>query len=229
MNQITLPKTLTPRTVASRPSRLVVKAAASAKKGGEFAGGMVGSSAPFENFDPMNFTKGASPNKLKLYREAELTHGRVSMVASAGFIVAENFNPFFNGSIKGPAIGHFQQLPTTFWVIVLSAIGLAEFVRLSKGWVNPAEGKGLWTLREDYTPGSIGWDPLGLKPTDAAELEKMQLRELNNGRLAMFSIAGMVAQELITGKELFNLEDDGLLNDANCPPGVICSILENSG
>lgn len=228
MNKLALTKNLTPRTtVASRSSRLVVKSAATSKD--DPLAGLAGSTAPFENFDPMGLSKGASPNKIKLFREAELTHGRVSMVASLGFIVAENFNPFFDGAIKGPAIGHFQQLPPTFWGIVLASIGLAEFVRLTTGWVNPGEGKGLWTLKEDYEPGSIGWDPLGLKPTDPKELNIMQTRELNNGRLAMFSIAGMVVQEKITGMELFNLEDDGLLNDANCPAGVICDILEKSG
>lgn len=194
----------------------------------EFCAGQAGSSAPLPNFDPMNFMKGASTNKAKLFREAELTHGRVAMVASLGFVTAENFNPFFSETIKGPAIGHFQQLPSTFWAVILAGIGITEFTRLTKGWVNPAEGKGLWTLREDYLPGSIGWDPLGLKPDTPAEFEKMQLKELNNGRLAMFGIAGMVAQELVTGKELFNLEADGLLNDANCPPGIICEILETS-
>jgi len=48
-----------------------------------------------------------------------------------------------------------------------------------------------------------GFDPLGLKPTDAAELKEMQTKELNNGRLAMIAAAGMIAQELATGNKLF--------------------------
>lgn len=235
MNQLTMQTNGIAKTVANRSSRLVVKATASkptaesSPPSKEFCGGLVGNSAPMGDFDPLNISAKASMNKVKLFREAEVTHGRVSMLASLGFIVGENFNPFFDESIKGPAIGHFQQLPATFWTVVLGGIGLAEFARLTKGWVSPAEGKGLWTLKDDYLPGDLGFDPLGLRPTDAAELEQLQLRELNNGRLAMFGIAGMVAQELVTGKELFNLEDDGLLNDANCPPGIICEILETSG
>ncbi|MEC8280291.1 MAG: chlorophyll a-b binding domain-containing protein [Verrucomicrobiota bacterium] len=49
-------------------------------------------------------------------------------------------------------------------------------------------------------PGDFGFDPLGLKPTDPAELLEMQNKELNNGRLAMIAIAGFFAQELIDGK-----------------------------
>ena len=44
---------------------------------------------------------------------------------------------------------------------------------------------------------------MGLKPTDAKELAEMQTKELNNGRLAMIAIAGMVVQEGISGAKLF--------------------------
>jgi len=49
----------------------------------------------------------------------------------------------------------------------------------------------------------LGFDPLGLKPTDPEEFKAMQTKELNNGRLAMFAAAGMIAQELVTGHKLF--------------------------
>lgn len=195
----------------------------------EFCAGLPGNTSPMDNFDPLNFLEGKDDNTIKRYREAELTHGRVSMVAAVGFIVAENFNPLFDESITGPAVGHFQQLPANFWFLILAAIGFVEYGRAQKGWVDPTAGEGLFKLKDDYVPGDIGWDPLGLKPTDKAEFDVMQTRELNNGRLAMFAILGEIVQELVTGKELFNLEDDKLLNEANCPPGVICDILEGSG
>ena len=44
---------------------------------------------------------------------------------------------------------------------------------------------------------------VGLKPTDPAELLAMQNKELNNGRLAMIAIAGMIVQEGVTGSKLF--------------------------
>jgi hypothetical protein len=53
---------------------------------------------------------------------------------------------------------------------------------------------------ENYYPGDIGFDPLGLKPTSAAEFKSMQERELSNGRLAMFAVAGFCAQEIVNGK-----------------------------
>jgi len=44
-------------------------------------------------------------------------------------------------------------------------------------------------------PGDLGFDPLGLKPTDPDELVAMQTKELQNGRLAMIAAAGFLAQE----------------------------------
>lgn len=232
-----------PLSITSAANATAKKAKKAKNTAGEFCYGLPGNTAPFGDFDPLNLSKGKDENTIKRYREAELTHGRVAMVASVGFIVGENFNPLFDGAIKGPAINHFQQVPTGFWVGVLGAIAFVELARAQRGWVPPGQGKGaswiegpFFELREGYTPGAVGWDPLGLAPTTKEEFNVMQTRELNNGRLAMFGILGSIVQEEVTGLELFNLQDDGLLNDANCVgvgglgvEGTVCEILEKSG
>jgi len=48
-----------------------------------------------------------------------------------------------------------------------------------------------------------GFDPLNIKPEDPEELKILENKELNNGRLAMVGAAGMIAQELVTGKSIF--------------------------
>ena len=58
-------------------------------------------------------------------------------------------------------------------------------------------------LRPDYVNGDLKFDPLGLKPKDAAAFKEMATKEINNGRLAMISVAGIVVQELVTGKATF--------------------------
>ena len=40
-------------------------------------------------------------------------------------------------------------------------------------------------------------------PTDPQGRIEMQTKELNNGRVAMIAVAGMVAQELATNAKLF--------------------------
>ena len=76
------------------------------------------------------------------------------------------------------------------------AIGLAESYRVSAGWATPT-GTGFNNLKGDYEPGDLGFDPLGLKPSDPVELKVLQTKELNNGRLAMLAIAGFTLQELV--------------------------------
>lgn len=164
-----------------------------------------GALPPVGFFDPLGFASKADANTLKRYREAELTHGRVAMLASVGFLVGEKVEGssfLFDASVSGPAITHLAQVPTPFWTALLIVITNAELYRARRGWVEPtdvpADQPGL--LREDYIPGDLAWDPLGLKPEEPAQFEVMQTKELQNGRLAMLAAAGFMAQELVDGK-----------------------------
>ena len=52
--------------------------------------------------DPAGFLDDLSNQEITMYREAELAHCRVSMIAALGFLVQENFHPIFP-EIGGPA------------------------------------------------------------------------------------------------------------------------------
>jgi light-harvesting complex I chlorophyll a/b binding protein 1 len=54
-------------------------------------------------------------------------------------------------------------------------------------------------IKPGAEPGDLGFDPLKLRPADPAAWEKVQLRELKNGRLAMLASAGMLYSEYLTG------------------------------
>jgi len=185
----------------------------------KFAYGLAGVTGPIGPFDPLGFSKG--PEKVvRYYRESELMHGRVGMLASAGFLVQESFHPLFGGSITGPAINHIPQTPPFFWGVLVAGIGAAEAYRISIGYESPQEAIAVddpdtpenessgwnsansFTLKDSYTPGALGFDPLGLKPKTPVELAEMQAKELNNGRLAMLAAAGMLAQETVNQKQL---------------------------
>lgn len=172
-----------------------------------------GALPPVGLFDPLGLGEKADEPTLKRYREAELTHGRVAMLAAVGFLVGEAVEGssfLFDAQISGPAITHLAQVPAPFWILLTIAIGASETTRAEIGWVDPkdvpVEKAGL--LRTDYVPGDLGFDPLGLKPTDPAALFEMQTKELQNGRLAMLAAAGFLAQELTNGKGI--LENLGL-------------------
>ena len=164
-----------------------------------------GALAPMGFFDPLGFAAKADEPTLKRYREAELTHGRVAMLAVVGFLVGEKVEGssfLFDAQVSGPAITHLTQVPTIFWGVLAIAIGAAEIKRAEKGWVEPenvpVSKPGL--LRDNYYPGDLGFDPLGLKPDNAEDMFIMQTKELQNGRLAMLAAAGFLAQELVNGK-----------------------------
>ena len=71
---------------------------------------------------------------------------------------------------------------------LLMAIMFAEINRARIGWVEPEVklpilsekvqanivAGGRWELRDDYLPGDVGFDPLGMKPMDKAGLLAMQ-------------------------------------------------------
>jgi len=169
-----------------------------------FAKSLPGVTAPLGFFDPLGFCSAddITEGKIKFYREVELKHGRVGMLAALGFVVGENFHPLFGGNIDVPSYIAFQETPLqTFWQAVVVLIAIPEVFSVFS--FNSPFGGQPWSIRSDYDVGDLGFDPLGLKPTDAAALAEMQTKELNNGRLAMIAAAGMIAQELASGNKLF--------------------------
>ena len=78
-----------------------------------------------------------------------------------------------------------------------------------KGWepkldTSTSNGKsGIAELKRDYVNGDLGFDPLNLKPDTKQEFETMRTKELQNGRLAMIGVTGMVVQELIDKKGIW--------------------------
>merc|ERR1719331_2495712 len=169
-----------------------------------FAKTLPGITGPLDFFDPAGFCsqEGVTEGKIRFYREVELKHCRVAMLAAFGFPLAEQFHPLWGGNVDVPSYIAFQETPLQqFWPTVVFAIAIAEVFSVFT-FQNPA-GSQPWSISLDHEPGDLGFDPLGLKPADATELKEMQTKELNNGRLAMIAMAGMVAQEMVTGAKLF--------------------------
>merc|ERR1719213_867885 len=98
----------------------------------EFAKTLPGITGPLGFFDPAGFCSeyGASNDKVsegkvRFYREVELKHGRVAMLAALGFPLAEQFHPLFGGNVDVPSFSAFQQTPLqTFWPAVVTVIAI---------------------------------------------------------------------------------------------------------
>merc|ERR1712232_93017 len=91
-----------------------------------------GAIAPTGLFDPLGFPEKADDATALRYREAEVTHGPVSMLAVIGFLVGEKVEGssfLFDSQISGPAISHFFQVPSFFWTLLIGFIGALELNR----------------------------------------------------------------------------------------------------
>jgi len=196
--------------IANKPTATALNAASSMETNGwvpdesAFAYGLPGALAPVGNFDPLGLSKDVDLGTMKRYREAEVTHGRVSMLAVIGFLVQESgFHPLFGtaGQDIGAGIRHLDEVRAAspvFFELLAIAIGSAEATRALTGWVKPGDANAAFgKLNDDYYPGDIGFDPLGLKPESPAEFAEMQTKELQHGRVAMLAAAGFIAQELV--------------------------------
>merc|ERR1712050_17401 len=185
------------KTVAKTRAKTKAKTTkgAASEDGNEY--GLPGVLPPLNWFDPAGFTTDIDKNKLLFYREAEIKHGRICMSASLGFLVAERFHPVFGGAIDVPSVAAGKDarlLP--FWAAIFLISGGVEsqsFDRASYG----TDGE----LADGVEAGDIGYDPLGLLPSDPEELEEIQNKEILNGRFAMISLTGMIVEELVTGEK----------------------------
>merc|ERR1719313_1429812 len=158
-----------------------------------------------------------SAGRLLWYREAEIKHGRICMLAVLGTIVGENFHPLLGGAdVSG--VAHFQSVPDAsmadFWKAALlqnlAAITFFESKSLATinvgGYadLNDPSGPDAFSMKDlTRVPGDLGFDPLGLKPKTEADFLTMQNKEILNGRLAMIAAAGIIAQEVVTGEKVF--------------------------
>ena len=75
-----------------------------------------------------------------------------------------------------PHCSRTRKVVPNFFETLVFVIALAETTRALVGWTPPG-GVGTvpdeGVLRDDYYPGDIGFDPLGLKPADPEAYARM--------------------------------------------------------
>jgi len=136
-------------------------------------------------FDPIGFSEILPMDWL---REAELKHCRVCMLAFLGFVFTDFYHlPGFDYTTLEAhdacvASGAMSQL--LLWIGLLEVLSLISIDQMLRGSGREA--------------GDYGFDPLGFS-SDPAKKRALQMKELANGRLAMFAFGGVVTQSVLTG------------------------------
>lgn len=158
-----------------------------------FAGGLPGADGPeLKAFDPLKFSEN-SPEWVPWFREAELKHGRVCMLATLGYVVADFVK--LPGDIHQVSSfeAHKTFVDSGAMLQILGWIGLVEILTIPS----------LRNLNESgRAPGDYSFDPLKLGASPA-KLERFKINELKNGRLAMMAFSGIITQAALTGGKGF--------------------------
>jgi len=151
-------------------------------------------------FDPLGFAN--TPKDLMTYREAEIKHARLAMLAAAGWPVSELLDPklaalfhrapLVDAADRAPSLlnGGLDQVSPFYWAAVLGLAAAVELVSLTKLLRMGGNSR--------YTPGDYQFDPLGLYPDGAAGRQRMQLAEIKHGRLSMLAVTAFAVQEAVS-------------------------------
>jgi len=154
--------------------------------------------APVGFWDPLGYSKDGDEANFARRRATEIKHGRVSMLATMGYITPELVGKF-PGYLSPSNELKFEDIPN----------GLAAISKVpGVGWLQIlaygayCEGNGGFGYNDDpkkRANGDCGWKP-PLLATDDPELKRKRLSaEIANGRLAMMAIIGMFFQDGLTG------------------------------
>jgi len=149
-------------------------------------------------FDPLGF---ASNNEQLLeYREAEVKHARLAMLAAIGWPVSElkdrDIADYFNAPsvlddgdrVPSMLNGGLERIDPRFWGFCLGMSAAIDMYGVSKSRRGSV----------GYFPGNLGFDPLNLFPTDKEGQENRKLAEIKHGRIAMLGVVGYVFEEYFT-------------------------------
>jgi hypothetical protein len=147
---------------------------------------------PLKNIDIFDPNVVSKNIQLSFLRESELKHSRLAMVVAPVFPVMEQFSDVIG-------IHQFQHLSVPLQLGFTGLMFVSEFTSMLKGWENPSVK--LFRLKEDYQPGDLGF---GIWSPEDPNIGSLMDKELNNGRLAMIGILGMMVQELVTHEQLFS-------------------------
>merc|ERR1712087_490889 len=174
-------------------------------------------------FDPLGL---GTTETLTPFREAELKHARLAMLAAVAWPLQEIFHPILVDALrssgwtntydmmaetggKSPSLlnGGLEQ-----WELapaLMIAVFLASTLELTDLKARQADGLAWNEYRTDTRPGDFGFDPLNIaRSLSPAQQQDFQEKELLNARLAMVAVTTYVAVEAGLGIPVIRFTPD---------------------
>lgn len=154
-------------------------------------------------FDPLHLAK--SREQLWRYREAEIKHARLAMLAVVGWPISQVWNrvvdavsgseleidPFLlDTAERGLWTGGLDRLSPVWWGFCVGLIAVIDLYGMAK------------KKNTGYQPGLLGFDPFALYPSDAKGQKVVQEAEIELGRLAMFAVPFYSVEELVANEAI---------------------------
>ncbi|CAK0858635.1 unnamed protein product [Prorocentrum cordatum] len=156
----------------------------------------LGVQPPVGFWDPVGFTKDGDVAAFKRRRETEIKHGRVSMLATMGYITPEVVGKF-PGELS-PSLGvKYADIPNG--LAALSKVPGPGWLQIVAYCLYCESGPFGYNADPNRKPGELGWRPIGLYSADPQVRQRRLAAEIANGRLAMMAIIGMFFQDGLTG------------------------------
>ena len=142
------------------------------------------------------------------YREAEIRHGRLAMLASLFWPVQEMLDRLLLDESQFGSLVYSSGVTLPFIPLLMTAIMLL----LGYLDVYSQSVRAVDKIGEAFLPGDCFWDPLSILEGAPATMKRnMQERELFNGRMAMLATAAYFWEELKTHQPLISIEGNELL------------------
>merc|ERR1719335_1072260 len=147
-------------------------------------------------FDPLGL--GSTPANLARFQEAELIHCRWAMLGMAGALAVEvlGYGNWYDAPLAAKQTYFGIDVP-----LDLNTLIAIEFITMA------AVEARRFDESDPEKKLYPGFDAIGLVK-ESKEFDSMKVKEIKNGRLAMISFLGFIAQHAATGKSpLTNLRD----------------------